>query len=68
MFLCLQLLDQFAAGLIQIRVDEIEVDPHAKRHGHGQTLLELDTVFAIATSTAGSRLGRTTVSLARFVV
>ena len=67
-FLRLQLLDEFAAGLVEVRVDEVEVDPHAERHGHGETLLELDTVFAVAAAAAGGGLGRATVPVTGSVV
>ena len=67
-FLRLQLLDEFAAGLVEVRVDEVEVDPHAERHGHGEALLELDAVFAVAAAAAGGGLGRATVPVTGSVV
>lgn len=54
----LQLLDEVAAGLVEVGVDEVEVEAHAERHGHAEALLELDAVFAVAAPAAGRGLGR----------
>ena len=63
----LQLLDEVATGLVKVGVDEVEVDAHAECHGHGEALLELDAVFAVATATVRCRSGRAAVPLTGLV-